>query len=84
MTVKSSDENEKDATPTKPLKDLLVKMQVERKIKSKNNVNNMSFSQLRDALLDMAPLDPDHIKQVNKAEAEFWRQMGGVRGTVAR
>lgn len=79
VTVKSSDENEKDATPTKPLKDLLVKMQVERKIKSKNNVNNMSFSQLRDALLDMAPLDPDHIKQVNKAEAEFWRQMGGVR-----
>ena len=39
----------------------------------------MSFSQLRDALLDHAPLDVAHIKAVNAAEAAFWRASTGTR-----
>jgi len=28
----------------------------------------------RDILLDINPLDLDHVKNVNKAEAEYWKQ----------
>jgi len=31
----------------------------------------LSFSQLRDRLLDIAPLDTEHVKAVNAAEAQF-------------
>ena len=39
----------------------------------------LSFSQLRDQLLDLGPLNLDHIKKVNKAEAEFWKASEGER-----
>ncbi len=42
-------------------------------------VECMSFSQLRDALLDISPLDTEHIKRVNRAEAEFWLRSSGER-----
>lgn len=42
-------------------------------------VANLSFSQLRDVLLDHAPLDLAHVKRVNVAEAEFWKRSEGHR-----
>merc|ERR1712087_673924 len=39
----------------------------------------MNFAQLRDALLAIAPLDTEHVKQVNAAEAQFWQRSRGYR-----
>ena len=39
----------------------------------------LSFSQLRDRLLDVAPLDTEHIKAVNAAEAQYWAATCGSR-----
>ena len=38
-----------------------------------------AFSELRDRLLALAPLDAGHIARVNAAEAEFWRRSSGER-----
>ena len=41
----------------------------------------MGFSQLRDALLALAPLDKKHVATptVNQAEADFWKRSQGSR-----
>lgn len=41
----------------------------------------VSFSQMRDALLDTAPgpLDLEHVKKINIAEAGYWRSVCGER-----
>jgi L-galactono-1,4-lactone dehydrogenase len=39
----------------------------------------LSATQLRDALLAIAPLDAAWVQRVNAAEAEFWRRSAGVR-----
>lgn len=61
---------------TKPLSDLLLSL---RPTLDPLHTSLLSFSQLRDQLLDIAPLDLSHIKKVNKAEALFWRASEGVR-----
>lgn len=43
------------------------------------SLSQQSFSQLRDQLLDIAPLDQTHIKAVNLAEADFWTRSCGQR-----
>ncbi|KAK3006911.1 hypothetical protein RJ639_017291 [Escallonia herrerae] len=43
------------------------------------NVNELSFTELRDKLLALDPLNTDHVKKVNQAEAEFWRRSEGYR-----
>lgn len=43
------------------------------------HTSQLSFSQLRDHLLDLNPLDLGHIKRVNEAEAKFWRASQGKR-----
>ena len=45
----------------------------------------MGFSQLRDALLALAPLDKKHVATptVNQAEADFWKRSQGSRITGA-
>jgi L-galactono-1,4-lactone dehydrogenase len=40
---------------------------------------NMGFGQLRDELLKINPLDVEHVKRVNAAEAEFWKRSTGTR-----
>ena len=37
----------------------------------------MSFAQLRDELLALAPLDRAHVIRVNEAEARYWQQAQG-------
>nr|BAO94255.2 L-galactono-1,4-lactone dehydrogenase [Euglena gracilis] len=39
----------------------------------------LSFAQLRDALLDLNPLDTAHVDEVNRAEAEFWQRNSAQR-----
>ena len=45
----------------------------------KDYVTKLSFSELRDILLSINPLDTNHIKRVNDAEASFWKLSSGAR-----
>ena len=67
--------------PTQPLIDLLLNIPSTTTTPTTpiQTVEKLSFSQLRDILLDAAPLDVDHIRRVNAAEAAFWARSRGVR-----
>lgn len=39
----------------------------------------MSFTELRDKLLALDPLNIDHVIKVNQAEADYWRKSEGYR-----
>jgi L-galactono-1,4-lactone dehydrogenase len=61
---------------TTAMSELLLQLQphLDRK-----TVHALSFSQLRDHLLDTAPLDTKLVKRINAAEAEFWERSTGYR-----
>lgn len=40
--------------------------------------SGLGFAELRDALLALNPLNLDHVKKINQAEAEFWRRSQGT------
>ncbi|EEC68837.1 hypothetical protein OsI_37417 [Oryza sativa Indica Group] len=42
-------------------------------------VDQLSFTELRDRLLALDPLDKDHVIRINKAEAEYWKKSEGYR-----
>ncbi|GLT95859.1 hypothetical protein SLE2022_135180 [Rubroshorea leprosula] len=42
-------------------------------------INELSFTELRDKLLALDPLNKDHVIKVNQAEAEFWKKSEGYR-----
>lgn len=42
-------------------------------------MKGMGFGDLRDAILAINPLDIDHVKRCNQAEAEFWKKSEGYR-----
>lgn len=52
-------------------------------VKSSNNdepdINELSFTELRDKLLALDPLNKDHVIKVNEAEAEFRKKSEGYR-----
>ncbi|XP_020101856.1 L-galactono-1,4-lactone dehydrogenase 1, mitochondrial [Ananas comosus] len=43
------------------------------------DINQLSFTELRDKLLALDPLNKDHVINVNQAEAEYWRKSEGYR-----
>ncbi|KAL6141341.1 hypothetical protein ACLB2K_059631 [Fragaria x ananassa] len=43
------------------------------------DIDELSFTELRDKLIALNPLNKDHIVKVNQAEAEFWRKSEGYR-----
>ncbi|XP_027364130.1 L-galactono-1,4-lactone dehydrogenase, mitochondrial [Abrus precatorius] len=43
------------------------------------NVDELSFTELRDKLIALDPLNKNHIIKVNQAEAEFWQKSEGYR-----
>ncbi|XP_061955534.1 L-galactono-1,4-lactone dehydrogenase, mitochondrial [Populus nigra] len=43
------------------------------------DINELSFTELRDKLLALDPLNKDHVVKINRAEAEFWRKSEGYR-----
>nr|XP_016464403.1 PREDICTED: L-galactono-1,4-lactone dehydrogenase, mitochondrial-like [Nicotiana tabacum] len=42
-------------------------------------IDELSFTELRDKLLALDPLNKEHVIEINKAEAEFWRKSEGYR-----
>eukprot|EP00529_Nitzschia_sp_RCC80_P011657 CAMPEP_0113486334 /NCGR_PEP_ID=MMETSP0014_2-20120614/24943_1 /TAXON_ID=2857 /ORGANISM="Nitzschia sp." /LENGTH=572 /DNA_ID=CAMNT_0000380003 /DNA_START=73 /DNA_END=1788 /DNA_ORIENTATION=+ /assembly_acc=CAM_ASM_000159 len=65
---------------SKPLTDLLENLSDEyRKSFSADDVKGMGFGELRDSLLAFNPLDVDHVKRCNQAEADFWKVNEGYR-----
>nr|UER43480.1 L-galactono-1,4-lactone dehydrogenase [Viscum album] len=42
-------------------------------------MDQLSFTELRDNLLALDPLNKDHVLKINQAEAEFWRKSEGYR-----
>jgi hypothetical protein len=44
----------------------------------KKETEKLSFSQLRDLLLDINPLDLNLVKRINAAEAQFWQASSGI------
>ena len=42
-------------------------------------IDTLSFTELRDKLLALDPLDKDHVMKINKAEAEYWKKSDGYR-----
>ncbi|XP_077241657.1 L-galactono-1,4-lactone dehydrogenase [Tasmannia lanceolata] len=43
------------------------------------DINDISFTELRDKLLALDPLNKDHVMKINQAEAEYWRKSEGYR-----
>ncbi|KAJ3681053.1 hypothetical protein LUZ60_015542 [Juncus effusus] len=56
----------------------LVKYRVEKSA-DEPDINELSFTELRDKLLALDPLNKDHVIKVNRAEAEYWRKSEGYR-----
>jgi L-galactono-1,4-lactone dehydrogenase len=46
---------------------------------TKEALSNLSFTQLRDRLLEYDPFSYRHIRSLNNVEAEFWRYSSGSR-----
>lgn len=59
-----------------PLTDLLLR---KKSNFSKEQVQGMGFGELRDQILSIDPLNVEHVKECNSAEAEFWRRSQGYR-----
>jgi L-galactono-1,4-lactone dehydrogenase len=64
----------------RPLTELLAKLCRENGTPyNSEDVNRMGFGELRDALLAFAPLDIEHVKRCNQAEADFWSKNEGYQ-----
>jgi len=62
-----------------PLTDLLIEVTADSSEPyTKESIKGMGFGEIRDALLAVAPLDLEHVKRCNRAEAEFWRRSEGT------
>jgi L-galactono-1,4-lactone dehydrogenase len=46
---------------------------------TEESMQGMGFGEIRDALLAVNPLDVEHVKRCNEAEAEFWRRCEGYQ-----
>lgn len=69
-----------DEEKKKPLTDLLTQLCVENGQESSvEDVKEMGFGELRDAVLAFDPLDVAHVKRCNKAEAQFWKKNEGYQ-----
>lgn len=47
--------------------------------KQEPDINELLFTELRDKLLALDPLNKNHVLKVNQAEAEFWKKSEGYR-----
>jgi len=70
-----------DETRFSPLHDLLVSFSKDHPTDPATpvSIRGMGFGELRDALLAVDPLNVEHIKIVNAAEAEFWKLSAGYQ-----
>ncbi|KAJ0976159.1 hypothetical protein J5N97_018124 [Dioscorea zingiberensis] len=49
------------------------------RVEESADINQLSFTELRDKLIALDPLNKDHIININQAEAEFWKKSEGYR-----
>jgi len=63
-----------EAECIKPLQEMIRKLQPDC-----GTLEGANFAQLREKLLQINPLDADHVATVNRAEAEFWGLSSGER-----
>ena len=76
--MKKNSSNLTEEERFRPLTDLLMNLAGNNHgTYTPETIKGMGFGELRDALLSFAPLDKDHVKRVNKVEAEFWRRNEG-------
>lgn len=68
--VVADDDNTNNNDPLKSMKDLFIKISGKDNITRKDSL--LSFADMRDKLLQYNPLDVEHVKLVNQAEAEYW------------
>lgn len=61
-----------------PLIDLLLQLDTQNQ-HTEESLLEMGFGELRDMLLAIDPLNMDHVKLCNKAEAQFWKNSEGYR-----
>ena len=61
-----------DRDPLGPLRSLLLSASADL---SPSAIETMGMGELRDALLDIDPLDVEWVKKVNKVEHEFWKRV---------
>ncbi|XP_008808781.2 L-galactono-1,4-lactone dehydrogenase 2, mitochondrial [Phoenix dactylifera] len=47
--------------------------------KDEPDIDELSFTELRDKLLALDPLNKDHVIKINQAEAAYWRKSEGYR-----
>jgi len=59
-----------------PARQLLIECKPEL---TQGEVEPLSFTELRDHLLAVDPLDTEHVRKVNQVEAEYWKKSEGVR-----
>jgi L-galactono-1,4-lactone dehydrogenase len=57
----------------------LQQQQLQQSAVTLESLHGMGFGELRDLLLAIDPLDVEHVKVVNEAEAEFWRKSHGYQ-----
>jgi len=68
------------ANPLKPMTGLLMELSKDSSQPyTDESLKTMGFGEVRDALLSFNPLNVEHVKRCNQAEAEFWRQSQGYR-----
>ena len=54
------------------------------KVLSAAELRQLGFTELRDELLALDPLDCDHVVAINQAEALYWKMKQGVRYACSR
>jgi L-galactono-1,4-lactone dehydrogenase len=61
-----------------PLTDLLFQVTAaSSEPQTRASIQGMGFAEIRDLLLAVNPLDVEHVKRCNEAEAEFWKRSQG-------
>ncbi|XP_022966248.1 L-galactono-1,4-lactone dehydrogenase, mitochondrial [Cucurbita maxima] len=61
------------------VRDLYVESLKKYSASDERDINEFSFTELRDKLLALDPLNKEHVVKVNQAEAEFWWKSEGYR-----
>jgi len=76
--VEDKSQSKQGVDTFKPLKDLLKELSKDSKEPfTDENLEGKGFGELRDALLGFKPMNGDHVKIVNEAEAKFWKMSEG-------
>jgi L-galactono-1,4-lactone dehydrogenase len=72
------DQSKSDEERLRPLTNLLFQVTAaSSEPQTRESIQGMGFAEIRDLLLAVNPLDVEHVKRCNQAEAEFWKRSEG-------